>query len=365
MPTPTLTQYQDAVSQVLWGVNITYSALNASVKSRVDDLGTEALVAFQEMAKWYAQIDPATEDFPSAFNELLKEMWVERLKREFRSPQDAHAHRTTVIVPLQRAVADHYTKNWDSANVLANDTISLQTMRESVVARLVRQRTPVFPPIQDVDRRIREEFVKLWDRRKWEFRRRSAKFTIKATTGDLESDGSFTIDGMACRSFIIKNSSNHRREVHFAASIDIPEIAANYDGKTGMPQFFADFDRGSSQSIQWFPMPDQDYSAWGSIWEGAPSFGTEASSSDGLDRLPPTFRGWLRDRVTACILHEYGREDVDAARAMSLSEGEFDKLAAEWDDKGASRSGIDPGLHRKWNYGRGSYTPGNAVGDIN
>ncbi len=326
-----------------------YSTLSTARKAQVDVEGNAAFYEVTQWGRWYAELDPTATDLPSEWNEAFRALWVAKCKRVFRSPQDYHIHYNTYVGPLLQRIADHYTLDWNSATVLADDSVSPLSIRKSVIALCVRQRTPVFPVIQQLDTMIREEFVKLWNTRQWEFRKRAVSLTIN-TNGTITVAGGYQIDSMASKHFVIKNPPNGTRgNVEWCSATEWAHKKAAYDvTKLGIPRYFYDQENGDTKTFDWIPMPDQAYTAIAVINITAPSFGGTASSTTGISMLPPEFRGNLRDMVFAKCLGRWGREDVDATRAYNYAVSEQNKLFAEFDDKGASRSSARPGTQARW-----------------
>lgn len=356
----TLINQRDDVASEAFGV-AGYSDLSSTKQSELTTEGNAAFYEVTQWARWYTEVSPDSVDLPSEWNEAFRHVWVAKCKRRWRSPQDFHAHWTQYVAPLLERIADHYTADWNSASALQDDSFSVQSLRQSAMAIVVRQRTPIFPPVREVDRIIRDEFVKLWNERKWEFRKRPVKLTI-TTAGDVQAAESFIFDGMLSKHMTIKHTSG-RTTIEWVDATRAADLLAVYDGQTGVPMFFYDVDKGDTKSIQFIPMPDAEYTAFAVIYIGAPAFASAANSTETVSLLPVEFRINLRDFIVAKIVHNWGREDTDASRLLGVAQSERDRLAQAWDDKGASRARIRGHHHRSFINDLMSFRGGNVLGN--
>lgn len=335
----TTTTARDPVVREVFGINATYASLSSPQQAVVSQEIDSAFMEVVARGKWFSEIDPSSVDLPTEWNELLRAMAVAKLRRHFRSPQDYHAYWTVNVQPLQERIADHYSSSWNVALPLAGEHVNVQTMRMSVVAVLIRQRNPVFWPLKEVDRIIRDEFVRLWYSRFWNFRRLPAKLTFK-TDGTIVSAATLPFAGLASRYFVVEGSDGSRSRCTWVDSTRAAEIACAMDGTTGKPTYFADSWSGGSPTIALYPIPDQEYTAYATIYGGARDF--TSSTTDGIRDLPPPFRVHLRDRCIATILSQSGREDVDSARWMKRVDDDFARLLPAADDMGPAHSSASP-----------------------
>jgi hypothetical protein len=341
----------DLLNEVRHEVFGTKTALATAQEDTLKSLGEDAFFDVTEIGKWYNETDPTTEDLSNIWNELFKLRWVQRAMRHFRSTADAE--RFEQLADRQEArLAQHYAINWGAASALADDSINPVALRNSVLSVIIRQRTPWYPPIELVDRIMREEFVKLWNERRWEFTKRNARFSI-GTNGTVcatdATGGGLVFDGMCSNKIWIKPSTTGLgvRPCVFLDANRFAEAAAAFDGRTGRPRHFHDFDEGDIKRIAFIPQPDAVYTAFGIIYIAAPQF-NPSTGREGLKLLPVEFRASLRDYIVAKVMHFSGREDTDAARALTLAQSERAQMAQAWDDKGASRFDVRPQIDRRW-----------------
>lgn len=363
----TQTATRPRVVREVFGSSVAYTDLSTDQQASVDAAMNDAFMDVTNRAKWYAEIDPSTLDLPTEWNELFAAMAVAKLKREFRSPQDFHAHWTAYCDPLFERIERQYAANWLSSNPLASDDVTIRSLRRAVLAVLVRQRTPVFIPPVDVDTVSREEFVRLWHCRWWQFRKRGPqKVTIK-TDGSIVSANSDTVSALASRYFVLQGavaddaSNRLHSTVQWLDATRAAEIASRLEGTTGRPRYFYDTLVSGVRSVLVLPTPDQDYSAWVVFYIDAPAFTTGGSGSgDGFRQLPIPLRSHLRDRVVAKLLSDAGMEDTDASRKIASVARDFELLAQQYDDGGPSQQSV-PHIARGWTEGMSSFRGGNIL----
>jgi hypothetical protein len=330
------------------------SVTSADVNNTVTQLGYDAFYRVTEEAKWYSEVsvrdgqpDPIGSELPDIWNELFRAEWIVRAMRRFRSPQSAQAFTAQYLVPLQQRIADHYTADWNSPTVLAIDTVTPGDLRRSALAYLVRQRTPFFPPIDEVDRVVRDEFVKLWNECSWEFKKRVVCLLI-TTGGDVLSETNIVFDGMASEKFWIRTEGGSVFPVCWVDASRFAERLARLVETKGRPRYFYDLDHGTEKKVVLLPRPDKNYEAFAVIFIAAPNF-LNQDDTDGISNLPVEFRTNLRDFVIAKLMSKGGREDVDAARELfRVAREERERFAQAWDDKGASRSQAQSQIQREW-----------------
>lgn len=363
----TIAAARPRVVREVFGNTVVYSDLSSSQQSSVDATMNDAFMDVTNRAKWYAEIDPSTNDLPTEFNELFSAMAVAKLKREFRSPQEFHAHWTAYVDPLFERIERQYASAWLSNNPLASDEVNIRSLRRSVLSVLVRQRTPVFIQPTDVDLVCREEFVRLWHCRWWQFRKRGPqKVTIKED-GSIVSANADIVSALASRYFVVQGAVDaatanriHSTVVWLDAT-RAAEQASRLEGVTGRPRYFYDTLVAGVRSVLVLPTPDQDYTAWVVFYIDAPQFTTGGSGTgDGLRQLPIPMRSHLRDRVVAKLLSDAGMEDTDASRKIASVARDFELLAQQYDDGGPSQQAV-PFVARGWTEGLSSFRGGNIL----
>ena len=334
----TVTSARDPVVREVFGVTATFSTLSTAQQTVVTQEINSAFMEVVARGKWFANIDPTTTDLPTDWNELLRQIAVAKLKRQFRSPADYALHWKAYVEPLQDRIADHYTVSWATAIPLASDLADYRSVRLAAAAVLIRQRHPVFWPLADIDRVVHDEFVRLWYSKWWNFRRRPSKLTLK-TDGTIVSAGDLPFAGLASKYFVVEGSGGRSR-CTWVDSTRAAQIACAYDGETGKPLYFTDSFSGGRPTIALYPIPDEEYTAFAVIYAGARD--PSPAKVDGIRDLPPPFRTHLRDRVIATILSQAGREDTDAGRWVQRVEHDFNLHCGQYDDGGPAHSTAGP-----------------------
>jgi len=362
---------RDAVAREIFGVN-TFAALAANFQTELIDLGNDAFYEVTNLARWYDLVDPAfelltTDDLPGAFNEVFKVMWIARGVRRFRSHQDGHIYMQQVAQPLLQRTLETHDPSFNSSAPLAGRSVSLAIMRRAIIGILVRQRTPIFPPLVIADQVIYDEFVKMWEGRRWTWKIRAKRATI-TTQGDflLPAGDTDVFDGLASKNFILRLTNGQVHRVSWLDPERFTQAQAHFQDVTGRPRYFSDEDHGNIQRITFLPTPDQNYTAYASIIRGPPSgFVAAASQVDpGLTSLPLPFRAALRDLCIASLANKWGREDNDATRLYRIAREELAALGPKWEDKGASRSNARGHHHLNYINDLRSYDGTNTIGNL-
>jgi len=346
----------DMYAREVFGV-ADWATLAADVRAKSKVLADDAAYELTNIAQWY-HLDDAeftgveTSDLQREFNELWRVMWITKGIRMFRDSDKAIAYEKNIVAPaLQRAVDFLNQKTDFLADIDSfTDDISLEKMMKSVLGIVVRQRTPVIPPVNEAARTIREEFVKLWESDRWNFRVRHTSMTINTdgsvdfgTEGDIDQ-----FDGFASKYMIVLDANSIRSRIVWLDSTRFAEAKAYFDNRsvsTGVPRFFFTEDRGSSTIIHWAPDPGATYTAYANILIKAPSFSTDQTDdapTNGLNSLPQPLRAHLRDIVSAKLLSKWGREDVDAKRNLDMIAKDRAELIDDWTERGAEASSPVP-----------------------
>jgi hypothetical protein len=356
---------RDSVARELFGV--TYSELSADFQA---DLGTLELDAANEvtrLAQWYMLTDPswantetnpadpeAYTEFPQVFNELFRVAWLARAYRRFRSPEVGAIFRTQHVLPIYQQLSSTFDPNFATASLLAGDEVTYNSLCRSVISRLIRQRTPVIPPFHEAQRTIRDEYVKLWKSKRWTWRIRFKQVTL-TTAGEIEFPlgDNDRFDGFASKHINIRSSTGQRYKVRWLDSTRFVEAAAYFyddDGvlQTGMPEYFYDEDHGDSQVLKFLPAPDQAYTGYANVIIGPPLVSDDTNDASNLAALPYAFRAHLRDRIFATLLSEWGKEDVDATRAIRNVEKDYSSLTSAWEDRGAQTYSARGHAAQRW-----------------
>lgn len=338
----------------------------------VSDAVTQAEERVNMIRKWYADATGISED-TGLEGDAKDDRWVELteleaiaiLIRRFRSPQDAAIYKSTQIDPFMQEIAATYSADWGSAFGDTN-SITPGNLRKSVISSLIRKKDPVFPPLSEVDRAIQEEFIILWEARKWRFRRRPLWLKIKTDGSMTSAFDDITFDGIASKVIHVKDTSTKVvTTCEWKDSTKFAELMAKYANATdaqGTPRFFFLIPEGDQEIIQFLPEPDEEYDAFATIYIGSPALGSSNDSETGLKKLPASFRMHLRDRIISRVMHEYSKNGPEANRFANKVEKDYLTLLAEFDDTGSNEwnaSYYDSGKYAGgFRSGRGKYLGG-------
>ena len=345
---------KDILAREVFGTD-DFSDLSNSNQSKLLTLADDAAFELTNLAKWYMLWDapwsgPDVREFPAEFNELFRLMWTERALRVFRSNTDAVEYRKEVVDPQFRSVVDNIGNSDKFGDFThQHDLTTVTAFMESLISVCIRQRTPVIPPYEEGYRTIREEFVKLWEERRWSFRVRSVTLLISGTDGSVGFDtGDIDqFDGFASK-FIWLTDGGGTHKVMWLDSERFTRARAQSlasPSTTGRPVAFFTEDIGTSTRVHWVPNPNKDYTGVANIIIKAPPFAANpdvGGEFTGLNHLPSVFRHHLRDRCLARLLSKYGREDNDAQRWLNIVAKDTAELADNWAERGAEAANAKP-----------------------
>jgi hypothetical protein len=333
------------MARALFGGDATYLGLPLHFRTDLDILEADAFHEVSNLVKWWIYSNPAFEapgdatgeedTIPAVFNELFRTMWIAKGMTRFRNTQAGVLYFREHVAPLFERAALHFEDEFHTTSGVSR-TFTLSELRRSVIATLLRQRTPVVPPFIQSNRVIHDEYVKLWDERRWTWRVRHKEVTIQ-TSGqvDLPGGDNDSLDGFASKHFTILLSNGQRSKIYWLDSERWAEAAARYDGDTGRPRFFFIENMGVfPHVIRFLPTPDIAYTAFVNVFIGPP---TLAADDDGaaFDAMPTAFRAHLRNRVIGAMMSEWGREDADTQRWERKVEKERQTFGPEWDYAGS------------------------------
>ena len=336
----------------------------------VTDAKTQAVERVEMIRKWYADATGIDTTIPGGetdlrWDELTELEAIAILIRRFRSPQDSAIYKQNHIAPLMQEIASTYSADWGS-EFGASTTITPGSLRKSVISSLIRKKDPVFPPLSEIDNAIQEEYIMLWEARKWRFRRRPLWLKIKTDGSMTSAYDDITFDGIASKIIHVKDTAtNVVTHCAWKDSTKFAELMARYAGATdatGTPRYFFLIPEGDQEIIQFLPEPDEEYDAFATIYIGAPALGASNSNDTGLKKLPISFRMHLRDRIIARVMHEYSKDGPEANRFAKKVENDYLTLLAEFDDTGSNEWNASYYDSGKWagsfRSGRGKFLGG-------
>ena len=339
------TELKDQIARELFGSD--WGDLSADFQTDLKALETDAFFDVSNIMQWYALTEQNYTDpsdatngvLPATANEFFKLKWLSRGIRRFRSVEKSQEFEKSQVEPAQQRLLLFMVANFNQSNSYASDDMSINSIRREVLTILVRQRSPAVPPFETMGSIIRSEFVKLWEHRRWNFR-------VRLKNGTITTDGDLTVpegniddfDGLASKHIVIKGSSGGRFNIIWVDAERFVQLSAHFDGKTGRPRFFSDEDQGTPPHTIFFePTPDKAYNVFFKMIISAPAFSDDPNSIQGFSKLPIVFRHNLKEVIFAKALSMWGREDIDAKRALDVALGEREAFAGRWEDKGSSR----------------------------
>jgi hypothetical protein len=367
---------QNSVAREIFGV--LYSELSTDFKADLTALEHDAFHEVTQLIQWYLLTDTSWTgdaaspgvDLPIAFNELFRVAWLARAYRRFRSPETGATFRQQHVVPIYQQLSTFFDPNFATATIIPTDTVTYNSVARTAIARLIRQRTPVVPPFHEAQRTIRNEFIKLWKAKRWTWRVRFKQITI-TSEGAIEFPEGDTdnFDGFASKHIHIRNSAGLRSKVYWLDSERFANAAANYfdnagDLTTGLPEYFYDESLGDQPVITCLPKPDQAYFGYANVVIGPPNLSSDSTNDFDLEALPFAFQAHLQDRIFAILLSQWGKEDVDASRALRNVEKDYLSLTTAWEDKGAHRYSARGHHQQRLVQKLASYTGNRIVGQL-
>lgn len=318
---------QNRIAGLLFGS--TYSNLTADQKTLLDGTSSAsppttgvAKDAWDEVQKWSQWVDlsggQAADDAERWFvNQaaayMALQMRPDRLeqfervaKREFVSYIRAFSRKSITYSPG----AD--TEAW---------SLTTQNIRYYVINRYVHERKPedwMMIPIELIDSAIQKCLMLLWNGYNWPFRRRQVTMTVTtASAVTFNLSGSETFLSFASRDAYFDDSDSSGAMLMSWANAD--EMAAliavrESQSMTGRPQRFR-FERTSSGNTwQFYPTPDQTYTARCEVFIAGPGTPSSASDATPYSLFPDTCRPLIRELVYYEVVGDFTRRDAVLAQ---------------------------------------------------
>lgn len=316
---------QDRISLAVW--NVQRSSLSAVQKLQLDQtwttgslLGGAAYDAFNELAQlaqWFER-DASVPDtsFP-------QDEW----DRVFVAKAAMILVKTVRPERYQSFVADHnaaveslretFTKT-TIAGAWAGAASTMDGWRTYIINHSVRRKFYVggvakflIPQVEDIDSHIQWVINFVWNIEPWNFRKRMIQITINANnTVSMTGLSSETFDSIASNK-LFYDGSYYGEELQWVDSTAAPALKAKYGTSTGQPVYFRTEVNGSTVTWHLFPIPDQAYTLYGSVYVATPSVTSAATLATAIGKFPPEFATVLRDMVLARVLLQYNAQDAD------------------------------------------------------
>lgn len=326
---------RDRVSQAALGNE--YSYLNTTQQAIIDLIINERFRFVYMALKRLGEVADDDSDLPDDFQQLLAVECIHAAVREMRDSQVAEIWSRERSRIWQDTLAYH-TPDWTNTTVQASATTTFAAIDKWVCSKTLRhEEGPFVVPTRDVQQSTRHCFFRIWNARKWNFRRRHARFTIN-TSGQLEGDFTFTFDQLGVNRFYYTDAPS--RTLEWVSPDTMSYYRAKWDGDTGRPRFFTITDEGSSKKWHVEPTPDQEYEVDGALFIATPSLPTSTTSTSGFSDLPPEFHPVLWEMVYGRTLIDHGR-NASGNRIWNSANKSLDNYGAEYTDLGRTDGSLE------------------------
>lgn len=218
-------------------------------------------------------------------------------------------------------------------------TLTLQTIRYHVINWLARRNPIHMVPVDDIDQAAMWVINWIWNRTDWTFRRKTVTFTI-ATNSTVTISGSNVLDAFIVRDLYVAGTSYGAFRIKWAdADVMAYQQAIVAAGSvTGPPRLFR-FVRSAADALTWqfYPTPDQSYTAYGEIVIAGPGTPSSVSDTTPFAKFPATFVPIIKDMVRAKVAESIGAREAPGMVASAINA--VDSIAVGFDDIGDIVSG--------------------------
>lgn len=341
---------QGRIALAVW--NVPYASLTANQKTQLDNTwssgaitGGEALAAWTEVAQigqWFEQAvsNPDTSFPQPAWDRLFVAKCAMYLSKTVRPDRLAEFQRDHEVA-LDEAI-DTYTPTLITAAAISGQALTVAGIRAYVCNHCVRRkesganqglRRRIFPPIQDVDSHSQWTCNFLWNKELWNFRKRMIQITINANnTVTMTGLSGETFDSIASNRFYY-DGNNFGSVLEWVDSTTAPGLKAYHGTSQGTPRYFRTETKGSTVSWHLFPIPDQAYTLYGTVYVATPTMTTMADIDSAIGRFPPEFGTVIRDIVLARVLMAH--QASDGQRMWDLAMEQVEILCPTYTETGS------------------------------
>lgn len=236
----------------------------------------------------------------------------------------------------ERALSTYSRKaiNVDPASDTQYATNTYQNVRYYVVSTLLKRNPPIVLPIDLVDAAINRALTWLWNAYDWPFRRRSVTATITSASA-VTFSGTDTFLSIATRRLYYSDNLSYGSAVCVWADGD--EMAARLSATgaaaaSGRPACFRFQKAGDTPTWQFWPTPDQTYTATCEIYITGPGAPATATDATPFTKFPSEFQPWLREAALAEALGAVG--DAGAEMIRQRIRTECDRIFPQLADVG-------------------------------
>lgn len=334
-----------------------YDDLSADKQANVDAEGGYALTHIRQYAQWFEQ----------AGSSSAPDQWAHWLDAEakarvsvFARPDRADEYRSLADRAMRDALRtfnrDELDANLSSgtAEPRANYSASI---RNYIVAHLVRRDSPKFIPTAEIDSHISDAVNFLWNKSHWIFRTRQAQITVTPRASETTHEtvainlgyplSDPTVSGIAFDALhtrkLYYESDTANGGVDYAEAVSADQMRAfqSKNDRSEKPRYFR-IERLPDSSYRWwfYPRPDRSYSFQAEVAVTLPSgIGNGSSTSEGaFSVFPAEFREIIRKLALVNVLQAIGDPSVDRLRNAVMSE--IENHAPAYTDTGNQDSDV-------------------------
>lgn len=339
------TEIQDRVAYAV--LNQSYTNLQAWQKAALDNTSTTptggaaktVLVRCQQLFQWLNQTASTT--LPDA----AEQYFVAALNLEFAKAlgkEDAYKRFAPGVEDAWDIAVQQFSRYGVTDAESDSTTLTRQTIRYDVINWLSRRKPMVMVPVDDIDKAAQWVINRIWNSTNWTFRRQPVTFTIN-TDSTVTVSGSHVPDAFTVRAMYLSGGTvgAYAGPIKYAGADQMSALLASAASatNTGSPRFFR-LNRTAGGTITWqfFPTPDQQYTAYGEIVVSGPGIPSSVSDTTPFDKFPAEFRPVIKDMVRAKIAAGIGAPEAEQmwANATDAVEG----LLKTFDDLGDVNSGV-------------------------
>lgn len=347
---PDITPYttagvQDRIAREGLGASA-WSDLDTDRQADLEKVIDERFLFVYQRAERLTDDDISGSNLPDEFQVLFFEEAVYGVIRAVEGEEAAGKKRGETLLRMWESVLANYSPAEPTG---AQVSTTYKTIDRYVTAAMLRLPLRMMIPIHIIDQYSKQFFDEIWNARPWEFRRREWTFTIDSSGNFQGADGDvqdFGIDQTTNVSFRYKDSTSQL--LTWVSSEILTRKRAEYAGETGRPRWFRfqnEYSGGAlNLSIVLVPMPDTDYTVYGSVVLKSPALPTSRSLTGTFAALPAEYHSILWNMVLGRVMADYGAEDDRRIGIGRLKESRktLDHYGEEYTDFGRPPNSLRP-----------------------
>lgn len=308
--------------------NCAYARLDSTQKIQLDltwssgalagGAAYDAYIAVSAIAQWFEQAASTPDlSFPEPTWDRLfiakAAMILVKTVRPDRLADFSRDHEAA----LDEAI-DTYSPTLINSATISGQPVTVDGIRKFVANHCIRRkesgvnqglRRRIFPPIADIDAHLQWTLVTLWNLTQWSFRARLIQITINANNSvTMTGLTGETFDAVASNRFYF-DSSNAGAVLEWVDKDSAPALKAMNGTTTGMPRFFRTELNGATVTWHLFPIPDQAYTLYGTVYVATPTLTALSDINTAITKFPAEFGPGIRDLVLARVLMAHNASD--------------------------------------------------------